>query len=134
MDDIFVARLMSSGIYTVGPDTLVEDAAHVMLENDIGSVVVVDDDNALEGLLTSTDFVEIVAGQKPKDRTPVRKYMSTDVVTTTAQESIQDAADRMLEHGFHHLPVVDDTEGVIGMVSTTDLTAYVSRLQSPTPA
>ena len=134
MDDIFVARLMSTGLHTVTPDTLVEDAAHVMLENDIGSVVVVDGDNALQGILTSTDFVEIVAGQKPKDQTPVSKYMSTDVVTTSAQTPIQDAADLIVEHGFHHLPVVDDTEGVIGMISTTDLTAYVSRLQSPTPA
>lgn len=134
MDDIFVARLMSSGIYTVSPDTLVEDAAHVMLNNEIGSVVVVDGSNALQGILTSTDFVEIVAEQKPKDRTPVSKYMSTDVVTTSAQEPIQEAADRMIECGFHHLPVVDETEGVIGMISTTDLTAYVSKLRSPTPA
>lgn len=134
MDDIFVARLMSTGIHTVSPETLVEDAAHLMLEHDIGSVVVVDDDNALQGILTSTDFVEIVKEQKPKDQTPVSAYMSTDVVTTSAQEPIQDAADRMLEEGFHHLPVVDETEGVIGMLSTTDLTAYVSRVQSPTPA
>jgi CBS domain-containing protein len=134
MEDIFVARLMSTDVRTVGPETLVEDAAHVMLENDIGSVVVVDGDNALQGILTSTDFVEIVAGQKPKDETPVSAYMSTDVVTTTAQEPIRAAADLVVEHGFHHLPVVDETEGVIGMLSTTDLTAYVSRVQSPSPA
>jgi CBS domain-containing protein len=134
MEDIFVARLMSTDVRTVGPETLVEDAAHVMLENDIGSVVVVDGDNALQGILTSTDFVEIVAGQKPKDETPVSAYMSTDVVTTTAQEPIRAAADLIVEHGFHHLPVVDETEGVIGMISTTDLTAYVSQLQSPSPA
>jgi CBS domain-containing protein len=134
MDDIFVARLMSDDVRTVAPDTLVEDAAHLMLEHDIGSVVVVDDDNALQGILTSTDFVEIVREQKPKDQTPVSAYMSTGVVTTTAQEPIQAAADRMLREGFHHLPVVDETEGVIGMLSTTDLTAYVSRVQSPSPA
>lgn len=134
MDDIFVARLMSTDIHTVTPDTLVEDAAYVMLGNDVSSVMVVDENNALLGILTSTDFVEIVAEQKPKDQTPVRKYMSTNVVTTGPQEPVQVAADRMLEDGFHHLPVVDDTEGVIGMVSTTDLTAYVSQLQTPTPA
>ena len=134
MDDIFVARLMSTDLKTVRPDTLVEDAANLMRDHGIGSVVVVDGDNGLEGILTSTDFVDIVAERKPKDETPVSAYMSTNVVTTTAQEPIQDAADRMIEHGFHHLPVVDDTEGVIGMVSTTDLTAYISRLRSPTPA
>lgn len=133
MDDIFVARLMSSDLRTVSPDTLVEDAAGLMLECDIGSVVVVDDRNELQGILTSTDFVRIVAERKPKDRTPVSEYMTTDVVTAGAQDPIQDAADRMLEQGCHHLPVVDETEGVIGMLSTTDITAYVSEVEPPTP-
>ncbi|WP_336136037.1 CBS domain-containing protein [Natronomonas amylolytica] len=130
MDDIFVARLMSSELKTVSPDTLVEDAAELMIDNDIGSVLVVDENNGLEGILTSTDFVSIVSERKPKDRTPVSSYMSSDVVTTTAQTPIEEAADLMLEQGVHHLPVVDETEGVIGIITTTDLTTYVARLQS----
>ncbi|ELY67985.1 CBS domain-containing protein [Natrinema versiforme] len=133
MEDIFVARVMSSSLHTVTPDTLVEDAAQEMLANEIGSVVVVDDDNRLEGILTTTDFVKIVAEQKPKDQTPVSKYMSADVVTVTAQDSIRDAADTMVERGFHHIPVIDEDEGVIGMVTTSDLAGYLSRVQSPSP-
>jgi CBS domain-containing protein len=129
MDDIFVARLMTSDLETVSPDTLVEDAAGVMMDNGIGSVLVVNPDNGLEGILTSTDFVQIVAERKPKDRTPVSEYMSTDVVSTTAQTPIEEAADLMLEQGVHHLPVVDDEEGVIGIITTTDLTTYIARLQ-----
>ncbi|AGB30547.1 CBS domain containing protein [Natrinema pellirubrum DSM 15624] len=133
MEDIFVARVMSTDVYTVAPDTLVEDAAGEMLDNGIGSVVVVDDDNRLEGILTTTDFVRIVAERKPKDRTPVSTYMSTDVVTVGAQDSIRDAADVMVERGFHHIPVVDEDEGVIGMVTTSDLAGYISRVQEPSP-
>ncbi|OLZ39805.1 histidine kinase [Natrinema saccharevitans] len=133
MEDIFVARVMSTDVYTVAPDTLVEDAAGEMLDNGIGSVVVVDDNNRLEGILTTTDFVRIVAERKPKDQTPVSTYMSTDVVTAGAQDTIRDAADVMVERGFHHIPVVDEDEGVIGMVSTSDLAGYVSRVQSPSP-
>jgi len=48
MDDIFVARVMSTSVRTVAPDTLVEDAANTMLDNGIRSVVVVDDENQLE--------------------------------------------------------------------------------------
>lgn len=134
MDDIFVARLMCSDLATVRPDALVEDAARVMLERDIGSVIVVDDDNRLEGILTTTDFVSIVAERKPKDRTPVSAYMTTDVVTASAQDLIREAADTMLEHGIHHLPVVNETEGVIGILTTTDLTAYLSHVQTPSPS
>ena len=133
MEDIFVARVMSTSLHTVSPNALVEDAAQKMLDNGIGSVIVVDEENHLEGILTTTDFVEIVAEQKPKDQTPVSKYMTTDVVTTTAQESIRDVADVMVEHGFHHAPVVDEDEGVIGMITTSDLAGYLSRVQSPSP-
>ncbi|MFC6716839.1 CBS domain-containing protein [Natrialbaceae archaeon GCM10025810] len=134
MDDIFVARIMSTDLHTVTPDTLVEDAASVMLEEGIGSVVVVDDDNQLEGILTNTDFVDIVAQSRPKAQTTVSKYMSTDVVTASAQDTIRDAADLMVERGFHHLPVVNEAEGVIGIVTTSDLTAYLSTAQTPSPS
>jgi CBS domain-containing protein len=130
MDDIFVARLMSTDLHTVSPDTLVEEAAGVMREQDIGSVIVVDEAGRIEGILTSTDFVSIVAERQPKDRTPVSEYMSTNITTASAQDPVQEAADTMLEKGVHHLPVVDETEGVIGIVTTTDLTAYVSELRS----
>lgn len=129
MDDIFVARIMSTNLRTVSPDTLVEDAAELMLDTGVGSVLVVDERNGFRGILTSTDFVRIVAQQQPKDRTPVSKYMTTDLVTTTAQASIAEAADAMVDEGFHHLPVVNDDEGLIGMVTTTDLSAYVVGLE-----
>ncbi|OVE84717.1 CBS domain-containing protein [Natronolimnobius baerhuensis] len=133
MEDIFVARVMSASLETVTSDTLVEDAGQVMLEKDIGSVVVIAEDNELEGILTTTDFVDIVAQSHPKAETTVERYMTEDVVTVSAQDSIRDAADLMVEHGFKHLPVVDEDEGVIGMITTTDLASYVSRIQSPSP-
>ncbi|WP_302080169.1 CBS domain-containing protein [Salinibaculum rarum] len=134
MDDIFVARLMSSGIITVTPDTLVEDAANTLLDKQIGSLVVVDEDNQLQGILTSTDFVRIVSESKPKAKTTVERYMTDQVVTVEAQDPIRDAADKMITYNIHHLPVVDDQEGVIGMLSTTDLTAYLSDVEKPSPA
>jgi len=133
-DDIFVGRLMSTPVETVHPDTLVEDAADRILNNEIGSLVVVDDDNALLGILTTTDFVDIVAKSKPKAETTVERYMSTDVTTAAAGDSIHDVADQMVEHGFHHMPVVDDEEGVIGMITTTDMAAYLSNAEVPAPA
>jgi CBS domain-containing protein len=132
MDDVFVGQLMSSDIRSVTPDTLVADAADVMLDNDIGSVVVVEEDE-LRGILTRTDFVDIVAKSRPKAETPVSDYMSTDIVTAGAQDPIRDVADAMTEHGFHHMPVVSDGE-VIGMITSSDLAAYLSGVQTPSPA
>ena len=132
MEDVFVARLMSTDLHTVTPDTLVEDAAAILLDNQISSVIVVDEDGRLEGILTSTDFVRIVAKSQPKAETTVQRYMTADVITASAQDSIRDVADTMMEHGIHHIPVVDDEGGLIGIITATDMAGYFSHGQAPT--
>ncbi|PSP54938.1 histidine kinase [Halobacteriales archaeon QS_1_67_19] len=134
MDDIFVGRLMSSPVETVSPDTEVHLAADRMLEEGIGSVVVTDADGELVGILTATDFVKIAAEQRWAADATVETYMSTDVVTTDANESVRDVADLMMAREFHHVPVVDDEEGVVGMITTTDVTAYLSHVRTPSPS
>jgi CBS domain-containing protein len=129
IEDVFVARLMSSDLHTVTPDTLVEDAAAVLLENDISSVLVVDDGGSLVGILTSTDFVDIVAKSQPKAETTVERYMTRDPITASAQDDVSAVAATMLEHGFHHVPVVDGDEP-IGIITTSDFAAYVSSPES----
>ena len=132
IDDVFVARLMTSELHTVTPDTLVEDAAAVLLDNDISSTLVVDDDGGLVGILTTTDFVNIVAKSQPKAETTVERYMTRDPITAGAQDSVSAVAATMVEHGFHHVPVVDgDTP--IGIITTSDFAAYVSSPDAPSP-
>lgn len=133
MADVFVGRLMSSPVRTVNAETPIQEAARKMSENGIGSVIVVGDGNALEGILTATDFVRLGAEGRSAAETPVSEYMSTDIVTTAANDDIRDVADLMIDHGFHHVPVVDETEGVVGIVTTTDLTAYLSHVETPSP-
>ena len=129
IEDVFVARLMSTDLHTVTPDTLVEDAAAVLLDNDVSSVLVVDDDGGLVGILTSTDFVDIVAKSQPKAETTVERYMTRDPITAGAQDDVAAVAATMLEHGFHHVPVVDG-ETPIGIITTSDFAAYVSSPES----
>jgi len=133
MDDIFVGRLMSSPVETVAPDTKAHIAAERMLDEGIGSVIVADDDGQLLGILTATDFVHIAAEQRWAADATVETYMTTDVTTTDANAEVRDIADLMIEERFHHVPVVDDEEGVVGIVTTTDITAYISKVQTPSP-
>jgi len=131
MTDVFVGRLMSSPVVSVTPDTPVQEAATRLLDRDISSLVVTDDENDLIGILTTTDFVRMIADETAAAETTVADYMTTSVVTVTANDSVEDVAETMVQRGFHHLPVVDDESGVIGMVTTTDVTAYVSHIETP---
>lgn len=131
IDDVFVARLMTSDLRTVTPDTLVEDAAAVLLDNDISSALVVDD-GTLVGILTTTDFVDIVAKSRPKAETTVERYMTSDPTTAGAQDSVEAVAATMIENGIHHVPVVDG-ETPIGIITTSDFAAYVSSPETLSP-
>jgi len=129
MDDVFVGRIMSSPVTTVAADANAKAVAKWMPEENISSVVVVDTDGELLGILTSTDFVEIAAKGGDTTGLDVSEFMTTGLVTVTANDAVETAANLMLDHGVHHLPVVDEMEGVVGMLTTTDMTAYVSGIE-----
>ena len=132
MEDIFVGRLMSSPVQTVNRDTPVREAANTMVDNDIGSLVVVADDGTIDGILTSTDFVHAAADGGQTEDAVVGEYCSDEVITTDANDTVREVADIMTEHGFHHVPVAEDDE-VVGMITTSDMTAYVSHIEKPSP-
>lgn len=134
MDDIFVGQLMSSPVATTAPTTSIHEAAQTMLEQGIGSLIIVDQDDHPEGILTATDFVQLVADRRSIDDTVVEEYMTTVSTATTADRPIHEAADEMMDSGVHHLPVVDENNTVIGILTTTDLTAYLSADWTPSPS
>jgi CBS domain-containing protein len=125
-DGVPVTRLMTSGVLTVAADTTVREAAGTLLEERVGSLVVVDEANQPVGMFTNTDLAEFVSGEKAGDEATVSEYMSSRVVTIGVGESLRDAAARMISNRIHHLPVTDDAGDVVGMLSTMDLTAYSS--------
>jgi CBS domain-containing protein len=133
MEDVFVGSLMSSPVHSVSDDATLREAGRVLLDHDIGSVVIVGDDGGLRGILTATDFVRVVAGENEWDPTaPVAEVMSRDVLTTTADATITVVADLMVDTGHCHVPVVDGGS-VIGVIAAVDLAAYVSTVRPPHP-
>lgn len=125
-----VKQLMTTDLETVTPDEAVESAASTILAKEAGSLVALDDDNQISGILTCTDLTALVSdGTVPTDAT-VGDYMTEDVTTVEPEESIQDAAVKMITGQIQHLPVVDDDGEVVGMLSTTDLTSHLTYMDS----
>jgi len=118
---------MSTELTTIERGADAADAAKRMRETGVGSILVVEADGTLAGLITATDFVALVRDNDPKDRTPVEAFMTTDVVTVGRDDTVAELAGPTA-HGYTHLPVTDDRGKPVGMVSTTDLTAYLSRV------
>ncbi len=125
MDEPIVEHLMSTDLVTIAPGAAAADAASRMLETGVSSLLVVDDDGRLAGLVTATDFVSLVRRNDPEDETPVEAFMTTDVVTVSPDDSVEELA-APTDRGYTHLPVVDADSRLVGMVSATDLTTYLS--------
>ena len=105
---------------TVGSDSTLDAVARAMREHDRGSVLVVDD-RQLIGILTARDVLRAVAGGVSPADAHARSWMTAAPITAVPHTPLDVAADTMIAHGIHHLPVVEDEE-VVGMVDLRDVT------------
>jgi CBS domain-containing protein len=116
-----VESLCSNDLITAEvTDTLVE-AAQKMARNHVGALAVLDE-GTLVGVLSEADLVKAVAEEASLEVTAVDEYMTGDAITVVPGDDAGIAAQRMVDHGIGHLPVMD-AGSAIGMVSKGDLLA-----------
>jgi len=117
-----VADVMSTPLETIAPDASVQQAAQRMHNSDISALVVT---TGPRSIITQSDVIEAVANGEEVTTTSVADVMTTDVETVTPGLLMEEVAAMMTMYGVKHLPVVDDD--YVGMVSSTDVTAHLSR-------
>lgn len=116
-----VKRADSGMIYdpiTITKDETVQDALRLMRENRIGGIPVVNEDNGLIGIITNRDL------RFQADLSlPVGKIMTSDnLITTKAVTDMAEAAKILLQNKIEKLPVVDDNNKLIGLITYRDIT------------
>jgi CBS domain-containing protein len=120
-------QVMSSPPVTVTPGDTIEGAAKVMYEARVGSVVVVDADGKLAGILTRRDLIYLLASGIARKNPPVRLYMTESVITARENESISQILEKMKEAGVRHIVVIDADNRPIGVVSMWDILMLIAR-------
>lgn len=110
---------------TFGPETTVKDAAMAMSENRYGSVVVVDEDRQVLGIVTERDVLnKIVAEELDASEQKLADVMSTKVRVANENDDLIDWLRIMSNERFRRLPIVD-AEGRISAVFTQgDFVSY----------
>jgi CBS domain-containing protein len=114
-----LGELMAKDVVAVAPEDTIGEAAERMTERNVGSAVVLDH-GRLIGILTERDLLRAVAGRVHSSDARVREWMTNDPKTVGPDASAREAAETMLEHGFRHLPVVDEGR-TVGIVSLRDV-------------
>jgi len=121
--DVLVRDVMSVPLIYVYPFHTVREAAAIMVEKNVGSVVVLDVDGRLMGIVTRTDILKhVVAKGLNPDNVRIGDIMTKNPVYVLADTPLEDAAKIMGSRGIGHLPVLDEkTFKPIGMISKRDI-------------
>ena len=114
-----VAQVMSTDLFTVGPDDLVDVAASMMQWKRIRHVPVEDDQGLLVGFISYRSLLRLVADGRAGQPVPVREIMEAEPVTVGPGESCLGAMRLMQEEGVACLPVVHEGR-LVGIVSERD--------------
>jgi CBS domain-containing protein len=118
--ELNVGEIMVKDVATISQDEKVTSAAMLMAEKNIGSVLIVDQEDPI-GILTEKDLLKkvVALGKDPKNLF-VRDVMTTSIISVKPNTSIFDAHGIMHEKKFRRLPVVDHNK-LLGIVTETDL-------------
>jgi CBS domain-containing protein len=106
----------------VSPDDSVQSAIELMVENDMGSVIVRDMDERVVGIFTERDVLRHCLVKQSKFLyLNISEVMSTPVLTVSPETTITQVMKIMNEKNVRRLPVVDDQQKLIGFVSWKEL-------------
>ena len=125
-----VIEVMNKAVKVIRPDSTVKEAAVIMNQYKIGSVVVVSLKGELEGIITERDILEdIVAQGKNSEEVKVEEIMTKkeDMKIVSPNADLDDAAEIMTENKIRKLPVVHGGK-LIGIVTASDLIAFEEKM------
>jgi CBS domain-containing protein len=121
-----------SHVLTVGPSASVLDAATLMNEQKVGALVVAREGRVV-GMFSERDVLQrIVAQRRDPATTLVEQVMTVEVVCGTPETTIDEARGCMKNRRIRHLPIVDDNQRLLGLISIGDLNAHQVNSQEQT--
>jgi CBS domain-containing protein len=121
---ITINDMMSKILQTIQEAASVQEAAKKMKEKDVSSLVVVDNQNKPQGIITERDIVrKACINNTSTSAVILRDIMSSPVITIDSTESASKAVDMMLQHNVRHLLVVNKPKDSkpIGIITPLDI-------------
>lgn len=129
-------RFLAQSIGLLGPnnpvllteDSSLRDALTTLKKNKIGSLIITNHHGKITGLLSERDIIlKVNVGETDLDRTSVTTIMTSQPKTIEMGTSIAFALHLMSQGGFRHLPIIDDEEIPVGIISVKDIVDHIVR-------
>lgn len=129
-----VKDIMSTEVFFVGPDKKMNRIQDVIDWNNVRHVPVVDNHGYVLGIISQKDLLKTTIGKTDAktqyemlQQVPICDFMKTQVITTTPETDLSEAAWLLLENKIGCLPVLDKNSKIVGIVTESDfvkLAAY----------
>ena len=117
-----VKDCMCENVWCVKPETKINEIAKLMMENHVGCIPVCDNNNCICGILTDRDILlRTVACNKDANSTTASDIMTTNVCTCKQDDEMSNAETKMANNQIRRLPVCDENNHVIGIITLGDL-------------
>ena len=118
-------------VFTISPESNVFEALQLMADKNIGALVV-QEEGRLKGIFSERDYArKIVLLNRNSTDTLVQEIMTTNVITVTPNETVDNCMALMSDKKFRHLPVVDGGE-IVGLISISDIVRAIIERQKET--
>jgi homoserine O-acetyltransferase len=117
-----VGDVMIKEVVTIKLGSSVEEAARIMMTEGVTHLPVIAKEGNLAGIVTAWDVSKAVALKL----TQLEEIMTREVIVSRQNDPIERAGKRMNEHNISALPVIDEDQRVIGMITSDDVSGLVS--------
>lgn len=126
-----VLQRKGNRVTTVPPEMTVIDALKLMAEQNIGSVVVMNDEK-FAGIMTERDYSrKVILKGRHSSETKVGEIMTTDFPYVSINDTVESCMQLMTSHRLRYLPVIEN-EQLIGIISINDLVTETILTQAET--
>jgi CBS domain-containing protein len=110
---------MNKNVVVAKPIVTLREAARVMGEMNMGSLVIMEEDKIV-GIVTSTDILKAIGEGKDPDKVTIGEIATKNVITIQADEPLEKAVDIMIKHKIKKLPVMMN-EKLVGIITVSDI-------------
>jgi len=128
--DIYVLRAKRFGIYQCDGNCSLKDAAKLLTERNISSLVVTNDAGELDGIITRTDLVRVCYRRDDWATQQVRDHMNEEVITVQLDDTLADVMEMLVDRHIHRVVAVREENGrimPIGILSAADVVYHMAQ-------
>ncbi|HEY7913479.1 MAG TPA: CBS domain-containing protein [Blastocatellia bacterium] len=120
--------IMTRNVTTARTDTPIAEVSRLMKTEDIGAVLVLDQNGKLEGIVTDRDIVvRGLTSDKNEAELVAADCMSTDLYTANQNERLVEVIEEMGDHQVRRIPVVDGRNRLVGIISMADIALHTDK-------